>query len=163
MLSAWSATTPSWADATTPPDATLWLRLRVRVARRRLDREIGGCLPVHASPARSLRARQLASPSTRRAIAAMLGNILDAAEERQHDGGSELVLEYNAVLEARDRIGDVIELLRSDAPLAPRAVAQALLLATCSDSALFSRSSGKTIGQTLADIADARRMGRKAR
>jgi hypothetical protein len=150
VTSSWAAPTPA---RSVPRDPSL--RVRLRATRQRLDGEIAGGAPVDGSPARSLRAKQLTSPSTRRAIAAILANILDSAEERRIDWCSRLIVEYNAVLEARDGILELIALLRSDTTLAPRAVVLAARLAERSDSPIVSRSCGKTIRQALAEIAAA--------
>lgn len=132
------------------------LRLRVRAARRRLDREIAAGAPPQGSQARSVRAAQLATPRTRWTIATLLETILDSADERQHDRSSHLVLEYDAVLESRDGLLELAGLLRSDEPLAPRALALAVVLAEHPDSPLVSPSATHTVRQALAEIAAAR-------
>ena len=135
---------------------SLSLRLRVRAARRRLDLEIAAGAPPQESPARSVRAGQLATPGIRRSIATVLETILESAEERQHDPCSSLVLEHEAVLEARDGLLDLAGVLRSDEPLAPRALALAVVLAEHPDSPLVSPSATHTIRQALAEIAASR-------
>jgi hypothetical protein len=135
---------------------SLSLRLRVRAARRQLDREIAAGAPPHESPARSVRAAQLATPATRRSIATVLETILDSAQERRHDGCSPLVLEHEAVLEARDGLLELAGVLRSGEPLSPRALALAVALAEHPDSPLVSASATHTIRQALAEIAAAR-------
>jgi hypothetical protein len=106
--------------------------------------------------ASSLRAAQLTTPRARRAIAAMLANILDAAEDRRLDRCSPMIFEHESVHEARDGILELIELLRSETALAPRAVALAAQLAESADSPIVSRCCGTTIGQALAEITAAR-------
>jgi len=58
-------------------------RVRLRVWRRRtpLDRRLATGTDPDGSPELALRAAQLCEPGTRRAVAAMLTNILDAADE----------------------------------------------------------------------------------
>lgn len=128
----------------------------MRTARRQLDREIAAGAPSQESPARSVRAAQLATPGTRRAIATVLETILDSAQERRHDRCSNLVLEHEAVLEAGDGLLELAGILRSDEPMAPRALALAVVLAEHPDSPLVSPSATHTIRQALADIAAAR-------
>ena len=55
-------------------------RLLADWAWARLDREIAAGLPIEASEARLLRAQQLLCREQRRAVAAVLRNLLDAAE-----------------------------------------------------------------------------------
>lgn len=150
-----SAAIPSAAGRARSASRDLSLRVRVSVTRRRLDREIAGSAEIAESPARSLRAEQLTHPSTRRGIAAMLANILDAAAERRTDQYSPVIVEHEAVLEARAEILALIALLRSGAPLTPRAVALAALLAGHPDSPMVSRSSAETLPQALARIVAA--------
>jgi hypothetical protein len=128
----------------------------VRAARRRLDREIAAGAPPQGSPARSARAAQLATPRTRRTIATLLETIIDSADERQQDRSSYLVLAHDAVLESRDGLLELARLLRSDAPLAARALALAAVLAEHSDSPLVSSSPTHTVRHALAEIAAAR-------
>jgi hypothetical protein len=139
-----------------PPGRGLTLRLRVRAARRRLDREIAVGAAPQESPARSVRAAQLAEPRTRRTMATLLETIVDSAQERQHDRSSHLVLEHDAVLEARDGLLELAGLLRSNEPLTPRALALAVVLAEHPHSPLVSPSAAQTVRQALAEIAAAR-------
>lgn len=55
-----------------PPPASLRLQLRVRVGRRRLDRELADGCGRAESVARALRAAQLATPQSRRHVAESL-------------------------------------------------------------------------------------------
>lgn len=142
--------------APVPGEPGLLLRLRVRSTRRRLDREIAGHAVLDGSRARALRAIQLADPSTRTTIAAILETILSSAAERARDPCSRLVLEHDAVLDEREGILELIDLLTSGDWLSPRAVALARLLADSSASPIVSRSCGTTIGEALAEIAAAR-------
>jgi len=57
------------------------VRLRVRLDHQRLDRVLAAGTDSDATPELALRAAQLSRPVTRRSIAAMLSNILDAANE----------------------------------------------------------------------------------
>jgi hypothetical protein len=86
----------------------------------------------------------------------VLETILDSAQERRHDRCSNLVLEHEAVLEAGDGLLELAGILRSDEPMAPRALALAVVLAEHPDSPLVSPSATHTIRQALADIAAAR-------
>jgi hypothetical protein len=132
---------------------SLSLRLRVRVARSRLDREIAAGAPPQESPARSVRAAQLAAPETRRTIAVVLETVVESAEECRHDRCSCLVLEHDAVLEARDGLVELAGRLRSDELLTPRALALAFVLAEHRDSPLVSAAAARTVREALDEIA----------
>jgi hypothetical protein len=108
--------------------AQLGARVRARLHRRVIDREIAVGVVVGADPARALRAQQLTSPAERRCVAASLRNILEAAEERHADPASHVRLNHADVLRARHGIVTLIEILRGDQTVAARGVALARLL-----------------------------------
>ena len=74
------------------------LRLRVRIRRHVLDRELASGLQPESDAARALRARQLTSRYERCFVAACLANILEAADERHADPASPLRLNHAEVL-----------------------------------------------------------------
>jgi hypothetical protein len=126
-------------------DADWRLRLRVRVGRR-----------VDGNPARALRARQLSSAAGRRAIAACLANILDAADECQVGLASpRLLLDHAPVIAARSEIVAVIELLRGDTALETRGIALARLLADDPAGPLLHPCPDRTVGHAVTEIIDA--------
>jgi hypothetical protein len=139
----------------TSPAPDLRLRLRVFLTRVPLDRRIAGGESIEDSGALSLRAAQLAERSSRTATACVLANILAAAQERRDDPASQLFFDHAAVLEASDGIAELIELLRGDAALTPRALALASLLATDADSPIVSAAAGRTVRDALAEIVAA--------
>jgi hypothetical protein len=124
--------------------------------RRRLDRAIASGAPIGGSPTLRVRATQLQSPVTRRAIAAVLVQILDSAAERRSDPASRVDFAHEAVLDAEDGILALIELLRSAAPMSPRAVALAGLLAGAPDSPIVRERGTQTIRSVLAEVDRAR-------
>jgi hypothetical protein len=134
-------------------------RLRARIladwAWANLDREIAAGLPVTESEARRLRAKQLLSPQQRRAVAAVLRNILDAAEAGCTSANSGRRGDAAAIVASRDRLVQLIELLRSDAPMSAPAVAGAELLACDRTSPLVSLHGGPAIVRALDEIAAA--------
>lgn len=108
------------------------VRLRVWATRRRLDRVLTDGVDADASAELTLRAAQLSRPQTRRSIAAMLSNILDAAEEPR--GPFEIqnpqqAVNRPAVAQARDELSALIARLRDDrAPSSVQGIARAHLL-----------------------------------
>jgi len=127
--------------------------VRVRLGRRILDREIAEGAGLDDSPVRAARARQLSSLEERRAVAACLEHILDAADECAADPGSPLVVDHAAVISARAELVSVIERLRGDRDVDACAVARARLLAE--DPRCRRLWSGRSLQHALSDIADA--------
>jgi hypothetical protein len=119
----------------------------------RLDREIAAGLPIDESDARMQRARELLRPEERRAIAAVLRNILD--EAGRSGIGENTGAQHHAlvILASRDRIVQLIDLLRGDVPMAAAAVARAELLACDRHSPLVSPHGSDAIVQALNQIA----------
>ena len=126
------------------------MRLRVRIRRRVLDREIASGLLADSDAARSLRAEQLTSVRERRGVAACLANILAAADERHADPASPLRLNHAEVLAARREIVVLVEALRSERAVAARGVALARLL-TCDSSPLSRPQRGSTVRQAVSE------------
>ena len=131
------------------------LRARVRLTRRRLDREIAAGASIDQPPARALRARQLRSEPVRRTIATLLIRILEAADERQGQMGSELRLDDTAVLDAQDAIRTLIDTLRGVSDLETRGVAHAWLLTHDPMSPIFHPAHDRALADALAEIASA--------
>ena len=121
------------SESTTGPA----VRLRVRIRRHVLDREIAAGLDPGDDLARATRAQQLLTADERRCVAGSLANILDAADERHADPASPLKLNHAEVLAARHDILALIAALRSDRVIAARGVARARLLTTADNSPLL--------------------------
>jgi hypothetical protein len=121
----------------------------------RLDHEIAAGLPIEECEARRERARQLLCPEQRRCIAAILRNVLDAAEASSRSGGSTRRADADAIVRSRDGLVHLIDLLRSNEPMAARAVALAELLACDRTGPLRSPRSAQAIAQELDEIVAA--------
>jgi hypothetical protein len=87
-------------------------------------------------------------------LATLYGNILHAAEERSADPASPLIIEYAAVLAARDELIQLVARLSSSEALEPRGLALARLLIYDDAGPLF-RAGRKTLTVALAEIASA--------
>ena len=129
------------------------LRLRVRITRGSLDRQLASGAADDGSPALALRAHQLTSTPVRKTIAALLATIQEAAEERQADPSSPLIVDHTAVLEAREQIQRLIDVLRDRRVLEPRGIALARLLLRDSRGPLFCASPARPLEQALSDIS----------
>lgn len=117
------------------------LRLRVWATQRRLDRALAAGAQPDADAELELRATQVSRPATRRSIAAMLANILDAAEEPPNAAEREApdqAVNRRAVAEVRDELTALIARLRDDEPPSrAQGIAQAHLLAVDSRGPLY--------------------------
>ena len=136
-------------------DAAQWrVRLRAAAHRRALDRQIAQGARVDLDPARSLRVRQLTSIAERRATAACLANILDAAEERERALASPLIVDHLGVIGARADILSLIDLLRGPSQLNARGLAMARLLADDPASPLLGLRPGRTVADAMAETME---------
>ncbi len=127
--------------------------MRVRLTRGVLDRQLARGVSADRSPALALRADQLRSPEVRRTIARLLGTIVQAAEERNADPSSPLIVNHPAVRDASAEIQALIGRLRSTATLDPSGIALARLLVRDSRSPMFSAASDRRLRDALAEIA----------
>ncbi len=134
------------------PESHWRLRLDVRLDRRLLDHQLSDGAGVDASPALALRADQLSRPTERRAIAASLRNVLDAAEECEAGLAPRLHIDHSSVVAARRQIAAVIELLRSAAELEVRGIALARLLAEDPASPLLHPAPATSLRESLATV-----------
>jgi hypothetical protein len=126
-------------------------RVRARVHRRVIDREIAAGAAIDTDPARALRAAQLTSEAERRGVAASLWNILQAADERHADPASHLRLNHADVLAARHGVVALIEILRSEQTVAARGVALARLLTAERRSPMLCESSQRSVKDAVCE------------
>ena len=131
--------------------AQLGARIRLRLHRRVLDREIAAGAAVRTDPVRALRALQLTGATERLRVAASLGNILEAADERHADPASRVRLNHAHVLAARHGILALIEVLRSEQTVTARGVALARLLTEERGSPMLCERSGRTVQQAVSE------------
>jgi hypothetical protein len=126
------------------------LRLKVGLSRPRLDRELAAGASPDSRPDLRVRAEQLIDARNRRALAAVIGHLLEAAEEppgvleRQTPARG---LNRAAVTRAGNELIALAALLASDEPIAPQAAARAQVLA-CDER-------GPLYGTDAPDAADA--------
>jgi hypothetical protein len=144
--------------ATEMPDRTR--RIRFRLLRGRLDGQIAAEAPPRESVDIRRRCAELTARGSRLCLASALDNILDAADERQGDPASALILDHEAVLHERDPIEELIKRLRSSEAVSARSVALTRLLVHDSHGPLYRHRDDKTLGDALAKIAGALSCGR---
>lgn len=146
-------TGPGSLVATELPDRTR--RIRIRLLRRRLDAQIAAEPPPPDSVDIRRRCAELTARDSRLCLAAALGNILAAAEERRSDPASLLILDHEAVLRERDQIEALTDQLRRRETVSARGVALARLLVHDAHGPLYQHRSDMTLPEALAKIAQA--------
>jgi len=128
-------------------------RLRVRLHRRRLDRELAdGC---DASQDRVLRASELTDPGTRRELARSLREVVANAENpRRALFGSAVPVLSAAVLPWREGLLGLAERLEQRDPINPCGVARVLSLLTDGTGPLYNPASRCSLEHAIWRIAD---------
>ena len=139
------------APSSEAPSAERGARIRARLHRRVIDREIAGGAAIEVDPARALRALQLTGIAERRCVAASLSNILEAADERHADPASPVRLNHADVLATRYGITALIEILRSEETVAARGVALARLLTVERGSPMLCEGSGLAVRDAVSE------------
>jgi hypothetical protein len=137
-------------------DAPLKLRLKVRVKRAKLDRQIAAGRPCQATTALALRARQLVDLRTRRRAARSFRGIVEYVD-RTGPGRivSAVVIERASVRSGREAILGLAERLEGPAPVSARGVARVQTLLTDGlESPLFNPHCGRTVVQAVWEAAD---------
>jgi aminoglycoside 6'-N-acetyltransferase len=131
-------------------DARAFDRAKARVGSRRLDRALADGAPAEDTPALALRARRLIALPCRRSIAESYRRIVRDADE----GGSQ---SRARVAPSRGQVavagGELVRLARSLArpgPVAPRGVAQALLLLADGTGPLYNPGSDASLQECAA-------------
>ncbi len=91
----------------------------------------------------------------RRCVAAVVSNILEAADERHADPVSTLKLNHAEVLAARHEIVALIETLQGDQVVAARGVALARMLTEAGSSPLLRVCPGRTVQEAVSEAVAA--------
>ncbi len=97
------------------------LRLRVLLARPRLDQRLAAGEPVDGDPALAVRAAQLRSPRTREYVAAALERAL--ADDGRRGLTAAIPMDAQALRAARPVLEDLVAALRAPVPVEARGVA----------------------------------------
>jgi hypothetical protein len=131
------------------------LRLRVRLRRWRLDRELANGVAHAPSEARTLRAGQLVDVRTRRHLAQSLRRLVAGVQVPRPVAISSAVPACRgAVAPWCEALLGIAERLERPGPLNPRGVARALVLLTDGASPLFNSHSERTVGDAVWWVAD---------
>lgn len=104
------------------------VRLRARLHRRQLDRELVSGLDPNIDPLRWERARELVGERCRHRFAATLEGIQLEAEGSAHLFTSRVPLARTAIRDSRPELDTVVGRLRSDAYISARGVAMVAVL-----------------------------------
>jgi hypothetical protein len=134
------------------PPARLRDRLIIGIGPRHLDVALANGVPSETNSVLALRARHLTRQSRRRELAEGIRTVLDRAGRGPSLGISPLGARVTA---ASDELARLADSLAQPGPVAPRGVAQALLLLTDGTGPLYNpRSGGSVRGQALAAAAN---------
>ena len=137
-------------------------RLRVRFRRSLLDRQLAAGGSTERSPVHALRARQLADPAGRSAVAKALRDVVDDAMEpyavltpvRLRRTAFLVSLRQDEVREWQEGLRGLVERLEGSAPVSPCGVARARMLLTDGTGPLYNPNADRGLGETLWWIAD---------
>lgn len=128
----------------------LGLRLRVRLGRGRIDRELAESLPQDGCEDRALRAGQLVAPRMRRALARSLCQVVAEAENpRLALKGSTALPHQDGVLPCREALLGLAERLDGPSPINPCGVARALILLTEAIGPVYNPNSERSMGEAI--------------
>jgi hypothetical protein len=139
------------------PAATsrLALRVRVRLHRSRLDRQLADGLAVEAFVDRALRASQLADPVTRCRTARTLRRLVREAElPATARLCSAVPVSRHSVLPWREALLGLADRLEDPTPVNPCGVARALVLLSDGGGPLYNRCSQRAMGDAVWWVAD---------
>ena len=129
-----------------------WLRCRVWLNRRALDRRLAeGVLPA-SSPELRCRADQLLSPRCRRSFATGIKRIIEAAEEPASSLTAAVPVRRQDILAARGDLIELSDLLRFEENLQDRGLAMVEAFLTSADSPLFHPAPEETLERTVRRI-----------
>jgi hypothetical protein len=142
---------PRSSSLGSPP--TLGLRLRVRLHRRRLDRELADGCSCEASGDHALRARQLADSMTRHELARSLRRVADSGNRRRALFSSAVPLS-RGVEPWREALVGLASRLEQPVAVNVCGVARARELLTDGAGPLYSSLSGMSIGEAVWWVAD---------
>jgi hypothetical protein len=136
-----------------------WLRGRVWLHRRALDRELAEGVDPSSSPELGYRAEQLLSPRCRLSFTSGIRRILDAAEEPTSSLTAAVPLCRREILAARGELSELAELLQFEDNVQVRGLALVEPFLTDADSPLFHPNPEDTLEHTLGRIRAALLLG----
>lgn len=133
----------------------LVLRVRVRVRRARLDRQLADGLAPEALLDRAVRAGQLVDPATRRRTARTLRRLVMEAELPAAARACPVVpVHRRSVLPWREALLGLADRLENSAPLNPCGIARTLVLLTDGAGPLYDPRSAFALGDAVWWVAD---------
>jgi hypothetical protein len=129
-----------------------WLRGRVWLHRRALDRELAQGGDPSSSAELGYRAEQLLSPRCRRSFASGIKRILEAAEEPSRSLTAAVPVCRREILAARGDLTDLSDVLRFEETLQVRGLALVEPFLTSAGSPLFHPNPDETLEHTVRRI-----------
>jgi hypothetical protein len=145
------------------PKPRLRLRLRVKLCRFGLDRQLADGRPADASEARALRAHQLEDPALRRKLAGSLRHtVADAQRPRPIGFSSTVPMRREAVVGCGEALLGLADRLEHPARVSAAAVARILVLLTDGTGPLYNPACRRSLDEAIWDVADADQGGHEA-
>jgi len=135
-----------------PPSRVV--RLRMRLGRRRLDRELLAGSEPNRDPLILGRARQLTDPPARARLARLFERVLDVAREPEWNPYAVVSIQRRSVRMAAPDISRLIDLLRGPERISPQGVLMAYRLLTDGGGPLY-----RDLGDERRLVFAARRIG----
>jgi hypothetical protein len=133
----------------------LLLRLRVRLHRGRLDRDLARGAACETGVEHALRARQLVDGATRRGLARSLRRVsAEAGRARSTPLTATVPIDRKAVAPWREALLGLAERLEQPVEVSPRGVARVLMLLTDGSGPLYSPATDRPIGEAIWWAAD---------
>jgi hypothetical protein len=137
-----------------PRLGTFGLRMRVRCTSGRLTRELAAGASAGESRELALRARQVTDRGTRELIAASIGDLLGQADDGRPISGAQARIDLPKVRLTRVLLVELTERLRSPEPVAPRGMANVLLLLTDPAWPLYGVSDALALAEAIMELRE---------
>jgi len=133
---------------------TLGLRLRVRLRRWQLDRDLAAGCVISGSADLALRARRLGEPRARLQTATSIRRVVATARSPRLSLSAAVPPVRAAVLPWAEGLLGLAERLEQPVPLAARGLARAALLVRDGAGPLFTASAGESLGDAIWAISE---------
>ena len=140
----------------TTKTATPLARIVSHVRAGKLDRDIAGGVSPDASATLALRAQALVRPSTRRALARTVEQILEQATTGRAPRfvGAQIPIRRDRIMDAADALQMLIDCLRAPGPLPARGVARVRVLLTDGAGPLYYPNDTDDLRATVLDAVE---------
>lgn len=152
----YDAPSSTFRDGDAAPRSPLRLRIRTALRRTELTRALADGAEPDARPELALRAAQLTSDRSRRALARTLGRTIAETYKPAMTRSRAVIIRRDAVLDAEDAINTMIERLGSSKPVQAQGMALAERILTNADhSPLYNPGEPGSLGRAIKGATEA--------